>query len=83
MGIAPNSKSDASTIISSELIQTLETLQETLQEQVLHYAKRLAESYTQSKFQENLPVNRRRAGTMQGIIWMSDDFDTPLKDLQL
>lgn len=68
-------------MMSSELIQTLETLPETLQEQVLHYAKHLAENYTQSQTLENQPVKCRRAGTMQGMIWMSDYFDAPLDDL--
>lgn len=69
-------------MMSSELIQTLETLPETLQKQVLHYAKHLAENYTQSQTQENQPVKCRRAGTMQGMIWMSDDFDEPLDILR-
>jgi Protein of unknown function (DUF2281) len=69
-------------MMSLELINTLETLPETLQQEVLHYAEFLVAKYKQVGSQETLPVKRRKAGTMEGLIIMSDDFDAPLEDLK-
>jgi Protein of unknown function (DUF2281) len=69
-------------MMSLELIKTLGTLPETLQQEVLHYAEFLITKYKQVGSEETLPVKHRKAGTMEGLIIMSDDFDAPLEDLK-
>lgn len=67
---------------SPELIATLNKLPESLQQEVLHYAEFLAQKYATEQPQTPPPKKYRQAGTMQGLIVMSDDFDAPLEDLK-
>jgi Protein of unknown function (DUF2281) len=69
-------------MMSPELLSTLEKLPEPLQKEVLHYAEFLADKYSQDPAKNILPNKRRQAGTMKGVIVMSDDFDAPLEDLK-
>jgi hypothetical protein len=69
-------------MMSPELLSTLEKLPEPLQKEVLHYAEFLADKYSQDPAKNILPTKRRQAGTMKGMIVMSDDFDAPLEDLK-
>jgi Protein of unknown function (DUF2281) len=69
-------------MMSPELLHTLEKLPEPLQKEVLHYAEFLADKYGQDSAKNILPTQRRQAGTMKGMIVMSDDFDAPLEDLK-
>jgi Protein of unknown function (DUF2281) len=69
-------------MMSPDLLNTLEKLPEPLQQEVLHYAEFLADKYSRSQAENNLPIKRRQAGTMKGTIVMSDDFDEPLEDLK-
>ncbi len=68
--------------MSPELLSTLEKLSEPLQEEVLHYAEFLADKYSRGQPENILSTKRRQAGTMKGMIIMSDDFDEPLQDLK-
>ena len=67
---------------SPELIATLNKLPESLQQEALHYAEFLAQKYATEQTQTSPPKKYRQAGTMQGLIVMSDDFDAPLEDLK-
>jgi Protein of unknown function (DUF2281) len=69
-------------MMSPDLLNTLEKLPEPLQQEVLHYAKFLADKYSRSQPENGLPIKRRQAGTMKGMIVMSDDFDEPLEDFK-
>jgi hypothetical protein len=69
-------------MMSPELLSALEKLPEPLQKEVLHYAEFLADKYSQDSAKNILPTKRRQAGTMKGMIVMSDDFDAPLEDLK-
>ena len=65
-----------------QLLNTLEKLPEPLQQEVLHYAEYLAEKLSKTNSETSAPIKRRQAGTMAGMIVMSDDFDAPLEDLK-
>ncbi len=69
-------------MMSSELLNTLKKLPNPLQQEVLHYAEFLADKYSRGQPENILPTKRRQAGTMKGMIVMSDDFDEPLEDLK-
>jgi Protein of unknown function (DUF2281) len=69
-------------MVSPELLNTLKNLPKPLQQEVLHYAKFLADKYSRGQPENSLPIKRRQAGTMRGTIIMSDDFDEPIEDLK-
>jgi hypothetical protein len=69
-------------MMSLQLINTLEKLPESLQQEVLHYAEFLAQKYAKATSQEILPQPRPGFGSWQGQITMTDDFDAPLEDLK-
>jgi hypothetical protein len=70
------------TMISPQLIDTLDRLPSNLQTEVLHYAQYLATQHLQSSQPAQPPTKYRQAGTLQGMFTMADDFDAPLEDLQ-
>jgi Protein of unknown function (DUF2281) len=70
-------------MMSSELLNTLKNLPEPLQQEVLHYAEFLADKYSRGQPENILTTKHRQAGTMKGMIVMSDDFDEPLEDLKV
>jgi Protein of unknown function (DUF2281) len=65
-------------MMSSELLNTLENLPDPLQQEVLQYAEFLADKYSRGQPANILPAKRRQAGTMKGMIVMSDDFNESL-----
>jgi hypothetical protein len=69
-------------MMSPELLNTLEKLPESLQIEILHYAEFLLDKYMQDQAENSLPTKHRHAGTMKGLIVMSNDFDAPLEDLK-
>jgi hypothetical protein len=68
--------------MSPELLNIIEKLPEPLQQEVLHYAEFLADKYSRSQPENISSTQHRQAGTMQGMILMSDDFDEPLEDFK-
>jgi Protein of unknown function (DUF2281) len=68
-------------MMSSELLNTLEKLPETLQQEILHYAEFLAEKYNKTSLQTTAS-NRQGFGSWQGQIIMAEDFDAPLEDMK-
>lgn len=70
-------------MIQSEILDKLEALPESLQTEVLHYIEFLTERYVQKEVEPASPKQKRGGlGTLKGKIWMADDFDAPLEDLQ-
>ncbi|UBF24111.1 DUF2281 domain-containing protein [Kovacikia minuta CCNUW1] len=69
-------------MIQPAILKKLESLPEPLQLKVLHYIDSLIEEQDKTSKQENAPKKYRVAGTMKGMIIMSDDFDEPLEDLK-
>lgn len=69
-------------MIQPAILEKLESLPEPLQLKVLHYIDSLIEQQNKVSEQEDAPKKYRVAGTMKGMIIMSDDFDEPLEDLK-
>lgn len=69
-------------MIQPAILEKLESLPEPLQLKVLDYIDSLIEEQNQASNSEKLPKKYRVAGTMKGMIIMSDDFDEPLEDLK-
>ncbi|NES24352.1 MAG: DUF2281 domain-containing protein [Symploca sp. SIO3E6] len=68
-------------MIQPIILEKLDSLPESLQLKVLHYIDSLIEEQHKTLEQEITPKKYRIAGTMKGMIIMSDDFDEPLEDL--
>jgi len=69
-------------MIQPALLKKLETLSESLQLKVLNYIDSLLEEQNTSPEPEQPVKKYRTAGTMKGLIIMSDDFDEPLEGLK-
>ena len=69
-------------MIQPILLEKLESLPEPLQLKVLCYVDSLIEEQNKVLNSESPSKKYRVAGTMQGMIIMSDDFNEPLEDLQ-
>jgi len=68
--------------VSAELLETLTKMPESLQQEVLHYAKYLNEKYALSQTEE--PPKKRRSGILKGtfVLPLPDNFDEPLEDFE-
>ena len=64
------------------ILEKLAELPESLQTEVLHYIEFLLEKYAKVLPQEETLNKKLEAGLLKGKVWMSDDFDAPLEDLQ-
>lgn len=65
------------------ILEKLEQLPESLQTEVLHYIEFLSERYSQTDKKPIEPRAKRGGlGSLKGQIWMADDFDAPLEELQ-
>ena len=63
------------------LLEQIQRLPESMQQEALHYIEGLVAKHNQSV--QTPTVDRRNAfGIWQGPVWMSDDFNAPLDDLQ-
>jgi len=69
-------------MIQTDLLEALQKLPESLQQEVLHYAEFLVQKYPQDSTTAELPKKKREAGALKGKIWMSDDFDELLEDFR-
>ena len=68
-------------MIQPAILEKLETLPESLQLKVLDYIDSLIENREQFSEPEAVIKKHRVAGSMKGKIFMSDDFDEPLEEL--
>jgi hypothetical protein len=71
----------------SSILEKLAIIPESFQLKVLKYIEALIddsflENHQEASEVETSPKKYRVAGTMEGMIIMSDDFDEPLEDLQ-
>jgi hypothetical protein len=63
------------------LLEQIQRLPESLQQEALHYIEGLVAKHNQSV--QTPPLDRKNAfGIWKGDVWMSDDFNAPLDDLQ-
>lgn len=69
--------------VSSELLEILTQMPESLQQEVLHYAKYLNEKYSHTQT-SGQPKKRRLAGSMKGTfkLPLPDNFDDPIEDFE-
>ncbi len=61
------------------LIQEIHTLSENMKQEVLHFVQFLKQKQTEN-VETPKPRKKRKAGSAEGEIFMSDDFDAPLED---
>jgi Protein of unknown function (DUF2281) len=63
------------------LLEQIQRLPESVQQEALHYIEGLVAKHNQSV--QTPPLDRKNAfGIWKGEVWMSDDFNAPLDDLQ-
>ncbi|MGV0026718.1 type II toxin-antitoxin system VapB family antitoxin [Phormidesmis priestleyi] len=67
-------------MLQTEILESLQQLPDSLQQEVLHYIEFLKTRYAQPKAET--PKKRRAAGALKGKIIMADDFDAPLEDFK-
>jgi Protein of unknown function (DUF2281) len=65
------------------LLAQLQQLPESVQQQASQYLKTLIAQHTPPQSEPSIGIRRRDAlGIWKGQIWMADDFDAPLEDMQ-
>jgi Protein of unknown function (DUF2281) len=70
-------------MVQPVILEKLEQLSDSLQTEVLHYIEFLSERYAKPEGDTIAPPAKRGGlGCLKGQIWMADDFDAPLEDLQ-
>jgi hypothetical protein len=63
------------------LLEQIQRLPESVQQEALHYIEGLVAKHNLSV--QTPPLDRKNAfGIWKGEVWMSDDFNAPLDDLQ-
>ncbi len=65
-------------MIEQTLIQEIQTLPESLKQEVLHFVQFLKQKQA-DKIEAKKP-RKRQAGSAKGMFVMADDFDEPLED---
>jgi Protein of unknown function (DUF2281) len=70
--------------IDTEILETVETMPESLKLELLHYAKYLLENYQLDVIIEQSSLKKRRSGILQGTfnLPLADDFNESLEDFQ-
>ena len=71
-------------MITSQVMEQLEQLPESLQAKVLDYVKSLQQAnIEETKTSLELPIKKRRSGILKGtfVLPLPEDFDQPLEDL--
>ena len=61
------------------LIQEIQTLSESLKQEVLHFVQSLKQKQVE-KAEPKKSRKKRKAGSAKGMFVMADDFDAPLED---
>lgn len=71
-------------MLKTTILETINKLPESLQEEVLHYAEYLAQKYAKTQPSAEMTKKTRKAGTMKGtfVLPLPDDFDEPLEDFK-
>jgi hypothetical protein len=72
--------------LDAELLSAIAIMPKNLKIAVLDYAEYLISKHTQNNAdsitQSQEPQKKRQAGLLKGKIWMADDFDAPLEEMQ-
>ena len=66
-------------MIEQTLIQEIQTLPESLKQEVLHFVQFLKQKQT-AEIETAKPRKKRQAGSAKGMFVMADDFDEPLEN---
>ncbi|WP_159788953.1 type II toxin-antitoxin system VapB family antitoxin [Sodalinema gerasimenkoae] len=69
------SSTDTANSLSETILEKLQDLPETQQQQILDYIEFLAQKYPKPQPRSKKP---RVAGLHRGKVWISDDFNDPL-----
>jgi hypothetical protein len=69
------STTDTANSVSETILEKLQDLPETQQQQILDYIEFLAQKYPKPQPRSSKP---RVAGLHRGKVWISDDFNDPL-----
>lgn len=71
-------------MIQTDLLEALQKLPESLQQEVLHYAEFLAQKYPHVPRTTEVTTKKRHAGALKGtfVLPLSDDFDEPSEDFK-
>lgn len=86
--ITKGQESSTNISLDDEVLKIFAKMPDTLKIEVLHYAeyllnKGIAKSSGVAIVSNDIPKKKyRQAGTMTGLIVMSDDFDEPLAEMQ-
>lgn len=72
--------------LDADLLGVIAIMPKNLKLAVLDYAEYLISKHTQnnsaSTTQSQEPQKKRQAGLLKGKIWIADDFDAPLEEMQ-
>lgn len=72
--------------LDADLLGAIAVMPKNLKLAVLDYAEYLISKHTQnnsaSTTQSQEPQKKRQAGLLKGKIWIADDFDAPLEEMQ-
>jgi len=69
-------------MIETAILKNVEKLPESVKQAVLDYTEFLVNQYAQESPKIEKAAKRGGLGIWQGKIWMSDDFDEPIEDLE-
>ncbi len=64
------------------ILEQIQRLPESLQQEALRYIEGLVAKYNQHAQTTDIVDRRNAFGIWKGQVWMADDFDAPLDDLQ-
>ncbi|BAQ61669.1 hypothetical protein GM3708_2075 [Geminocystis sp. NIES-3708] len=70
--------------IETKILETLDKMPVSLQEELLHYAEYLQEKYSENNGNINTSNQKRRSGILEGtfVLPLPDDFDESLEDFE-
>ena len=64
------------------ILEQIQQLPESLQQEALRYIQGLVVKHTQQTQKPAIVTRRDAFGIWQGQVWMANDFDAPLDELQ-
>lgn len=67
--------------LKDNILANLDKLPEALQIEIFHYSEYLVSRHTQEN-QEPKSTQRGGLGILKGKIWLSDNFDKPLEEME-
>jgi mRNA-degrading endonuclease RelE of RelBE toxin-antitoxin system len=69
-------------MLQTEILESLQQLPDSLQEEVSHYIEFLKARYVQPSSVPEKPKKRGALGAWRGKIKIADDFDAPLEEFR-